>query len=89
MKHLLLKFARDIVAGMKYLSCKGFIHRDLAARNVLISEALTAKVCSSTGFSIDIVYCMLYTMCVHMHIHVCVMHILYVYICIAHQMHVL
>lgn len=44
MKTLLLKFTRDIVAGMKYLSCKGFIHRDLAARNILISEGLTARV---------------------------------------------
>ena len=56
-KTLLLKFTRDIVAGMKYLSCKGFIHRDLAARNILISEGLTAKVTETNSVE--------FTACIH------------------------
>ena len=39
-----LKFARDIAAGMDYLSQKSFVHRDLAARNVLLDDSLTCKV---------------------------------------------
>ena len=41
---MFLRFAREIAAGMKYLSRKGFIHRDLAARNVLVTECHTCKV---------------------------------------------
>ena len=40
----LLKFCRQIVAGMVYLSQKGFVHRDLAARNVLLDGANNCKV---------------------------------------------
>ena len=41
---VLLKFCREVAAGMAYLNGKGFIHRDLAARNILVSEAATCKV---------------------------------------------
>ena len=40
-----IKAAREIAAGMRYLSRKCFVHRDLAARNVLLDESLTCKVC--------------------------------------------
>ena len=41
---ILLKFCKEIAAGMTYLSGKQFIHRDLAARNILVSENITCKV---------------------------------------------
>jgi len=41
---LLLKFAREIAAGMNYLANKGFLHRDLAARNILLTEQDVCKV---------------------------------------------
>ena len=41
---MLLKFCKEIVAGMVYLSGKQFIHRDLAARNILVSENVICKV---------------------------------------------
>ena len=41
---LLLKFAREIAAGMNYLANQGFVHRDLAARNVLLTEQEVCKV---------------------------------------------
>ena len=41
---LFLKFAREIAAGMNYLSQKSFVHRDLAARNVFLDDILTCKV---------------------------------------------
>ena len=41
---ILLRFAREIVCGMNYLSNKCFIHRDLAARNVLLSKENVCKV---------------------------------------------
>ena len=44
----LLRFCREIVAGMVYLSQKGFVHRDLAARNVLLDSDNTCKVSVST-----------------------------------------
>ena len=39
-----VKACREVAAGMRYLSRKGFVHRDLAARNVLISESCVCKV---------------------------------------------
>ena len=42
--HTLLRFCKEIAAGMKYLAGKGFVHRDLAARNILVSEEKTCKV---------------------------------------------
>ena len=41
---VLLKFCKEIAAGMAYLSGKRFVHRDLAARNILVSETATCKV---------------------------------------------
>ena len=41
---MLLKFSKEIAAGMVYLSGKQFIHRDLAARNILVSESIVCKV---------------------------------------------
>ena len=41
---ILLKFCKEIAAGMTYLSGKQFVHRDLAARNILVSEKIVCKV---------------------------------------------
>ena len=41
---MLLKFCKEIAAGMVYLSGKRFIHRDLAVRNILVSENVICKV---------------------------------------------
>jgi len=41
---MLLKFCKEIAAGMTYLSGKRFVHRDLAARNILMSEKCVCKV---------------------------------------------
>ena len=44
---MFLKFAKNIAAGMEYLSKKNFVHRDLATRNILLNKSLTCKVCLS------------------------------------------
>ena len=46
-KHFFIQVAKDIAAGMKYLSSKSFIHRDLAARNMLLDGFYTCKVIST------------------------------------------
>jgi len=41
---MFLNFAKDITAGMEYLSSKALVHRNLAARNVLLDLSCTFKV---------------------------------------------
>ena len=43
-QNLLLKFSREIAAGMQHLAEKKFIHRDLAARNVLVAKDMSVRV---------------------------------------------
>ncbi len=39
-----LHIARQVSAGMVYISDKGYVHRDLATRNCLVGENLTVKI---------------------------------------------
>lgn len=54
----ILSIANQVCSAMEYLINQRFLHKDLAARNVLISSALTAKVCqlslsASEAFATD------------------------------------
>ena len=57
---MFLKFARDISAGMSYLSQKSFVHRDLAARNVLLDSSLMCKVTKTLLLAEKIIACVLF-----------------------------
>ena len=57
--------AREVAAGMVYLSRKAFVHRDLAARNILLDQNLTCKVDiphSHTEASMALYTCELYVL---------------------------
>ena len=41
---LILKIAKDIAGGMRYLHEQAVIHRDLKTQNILITEDCGAKV---------------------------------------------
>ena len=45
-----LAIARDVIAGMKYMSERHFVHRDLASRNILVDDQDRCKV-SDFGMS--------------------------------------
>lgn len=47
---IVLAIARDVTAGMKYMSERHFVHRDLASRNILVDDQDRCKV-SDFGMS--------------------------------------
>eukprot|EP00795_Rhopilema_esculentum_P013645 gene13645-4543_t len=55
----LLKMAREIAAGMTYLSGMQFVHRDLAARNILLDESMVCKI-GDFGLARDLIGCQHY-----------------------------